>query len=206
MEYRCEAASREAFIQQLVNYVSAGYWRYVSGSIPLHKNPLDVDCKLVGQYGINISKWARTRRKKAGGGNAHYLRHERMFVLLATPGSHPIAATEPDMRDFRRCPLRFHGYSIGCGVGTDGRWHVSVRIHAEEYRLQKYRLLQLAVHHSPEQLAVEFQNLAFVPYARVRRQLLNLLRAVNRERRIAGLELVPFTVLNLRRSPVKVYS
>src|SRR5204863_8415566 len=107
MQYRCEAVSREAFVQQLANYVAAGYWRYVSGSVPLHKNPADVDHKLVGQYGIDISKWARSRRKKAGGGNAHYLRHERTFVLLVSPGPHPSVEGEPNLRDIRRAPLRF---------------------------------------------------------------------------------------------------
>ena len=206
MQYRCVAVSREAFVQQLANYVAAGYWRYVSGSIPLHKNPADVDRKLVGQYGIDMSKWARSRRRKAGGGNVHYLRHERTFVLLVSPGPHPLVEHEPNVRDIRRAPLRFHGYSIGCGVGTDGRWHASVRIHADEYRRLKSHLLQLAVHRTSEDLAGEFQRLNFVPFARVRRQLLNLLRAVNRQRRLAGYELLPFTVLDLRRAPVKVFT
>ncbi|HUO08332.1 MAG TPA: hypothetical protein VM008_08545 [Phycisphaerae bacterium] len=205
MQYRCVAVSREAFVQQLANYVSAGFWRYVSGSVPLHKNPADVDRKLVGQYGIDMSKWARSRRKKAGGGNVHYLRHERTFVLLVSPGPHPILGRESTLRDLRRAPFRFHGYSIGCGMGTDGRWHASIRIHAEEYRRLKMHLLPLAVHQTAEALAHEFQTLPFVPYARVRRQLLNLLRAVNRQRRMAGLELIPFTVLTLRRTPAKVF-
>lgn len=205
MQYRCEAISREAFVQQLANYVAAGYWRYASGSVPLHKSPEDVDRKLVGQYGIDMSKWARSRRKKAGGGNAHYLRHERIFVLLVSSGPHPIVEGEPNLKDIRRAPFRFHGYSIGCGLGVDGRWHASVRIHADEYRRLKAHLMRLAVHRTVENLAAEFQRLPFVPYARVRRQLLNLLRAVNRERRAAGFELVPNSVLKLRRSPVKVF-
>jgi hypothetical protein len=48
-------------------------------------------------------------------------------------------------------------------------------------------------------------RIPFEPYAPVRRQLLNILRAVNRRRRAAGLERVPHTVLRLRRRPVRVF-
>jgi hypothetical protein len=206
MSYRCEAKSSEAFIQQAANYVAAGYRYFVSGTIPERKDPRSIDQKLIGQYGVNISKWARARRKKAGGANVHYLRHGRFFVLLMSAGTHPIFEQEPNVKDLRRDPLRFQGYSIGCGKGVDGRFHASVRIHVEEYRRVKAYLLGLSVHRSAEKIAGEFHRLPYVPYARVRRQLLNLLRAVNRERKVAGFTLVPVSALKLRRVPVKVFT
>ena len=45
----------------------------------------------------------------------------------------------------------------------------------------------------------EFGMLRFEPYAPVRRQLLNLLRAVNRARKQAGFEPVPVECLRLKR-------
>jgi hypothetical protein len=204
--YRCEAKSAEGFVQQVANYVAAGYRYAVSGTIPGRKDPRAIDRKLMGQYGVNISKWARARRKKAGGANVHYLRHGQFFVFLISPGSHPILEHEPNVKDLRRSPLRFQGYSIGCGKGVDGRFHASVRIHLDEYRRVKAYLLSLAVHRSADLLTMEFKRLPYVPYARVRRQLLDLLRAVNRQRQLAGYEVIPLSVLRLRRVPVKVFA
>ena len=52
----------------------------------------------------------------------------------------------------------------------------------------------------------EFQRLPFEPYARVRRQYLNILRAVNKKRKTAGFEMVSSTVLRLHRKRPKVYA
>ncbi|MFO0838370.1 MAG: hypothetical protein U1D55_07550 [Phycisphaerae bacterium] len=130
MEYRCVATSIEGFVQQLaVAYITHGYWFYVTGTIPEGKDPAAVDAKLIERYGIAISKWARCRRKKQGLANMQYLRHGRFFVLLATKGRHEFFEREQAViRDVRRAPIRFAGYSIGCRQGRDRRWQVSVRL------------------------------------------------------------------------------
>ena len=89
--FNCARCCRlPAFIQQpAVAYVANGYWFYVHGWIPLNKDPETVDRKLIEKYGIDVSKWERARRKKAGLANLHYLRHGRDFVLIATHGRHP---------------------------------------------------------------------------------------------------------------------
>src|SRR5437870_4167820 len=88
--YRCEATSVEGFVQQLaVSYLGNGYWFYVVGEVPPGKDPRRVDEKLVARYQVDLSKWARARRKRAGLANLQYLRHGRLFVLLATHGMHP---------------------------------------------------------------------------------------------------------------------
>lgn len=51
--------------------------------------------------------------------------------------------------------------------------------------------MELALHRSAERLGKELTGLPFEPYAPIRRQLLAVLRAVNRERQRAGFELVP---------------
>jgi hypothetical protein len=48
-------------------------------------------------------------------------------------------------------------------------------------------------------MAHEFSKLPFEPYAPVRQQLLIILRAVNRARKAAGLEPVPWTCIRLKR-------
>lgn len=82
---------------------------------------------------------------------------------------------------------------------------MSVRIHPERYRSIKAYLLDLARRRSVEQIANEFAGLGFEPYAPVRRQLLSLLKAVNGERRVAGLARVPVECLRLRREVVRPF-
>lgn len=204
--YRCEATTVGGFVQQLaVAYVQHGYWFYVTGHVPERKCRLAVDAKLIDRYDIAISKWARARRKQAGKANVQYLRYRRFFILIATRGEHRFFEDEPTFRDIRRDPLGFAGYSIGYKRGTDRKWHVSVRIHPTEYLRLKAYFLELATRRSTEKLTTEFQRIPFEPYAPVRRQLLNLLRAVNRVRKNAGYAQVQTSALRLRRRPLKVF-
>lgn len=199
---RCEASSVAGFIQQLaVSYVTHGYIFYVLGRIPDGKNPRAVDEKLIGRYGVQISKWARARRKRAGGANVQYLRHGQVFVLLATHGQHPFFADEGDrVRDLRRVPLKAFGYAVSFRRG-----HAHVRIEREEFKRLKAYFLEVAVHRRAESIAAELARLPFEPYAPVRRQLLELLRLVNRARREAGYEPVPVECLRLKRRIVRPF-
>ena len=119
-------------------------------------------------------------------------------MLLATHGSHSFFTEEArEIRDVRRVPIKVGGYAVSYRGG-----HPHVRIAQDEYNRLKSYLLDLSVRRSSETLAREFLRLPFEPYAPVRRQLLNLHRAVNRARKTAGYELLPMTCLRLRR---KVY-
>ena len=194
--YRCRAVLLPAFIQQLaVAYVAHGYWFYVSGWIPLNKDAESVDRKLIEKYGIDVSKWERARRKRAGLANLHYLRHGRNFVLIATHGKHHFFEDEAaQIRDIRRMPYKLGGYSVSFRNG-----HASVRISQESYKRLKAYLTSLATRRSVEHMAEEFRMLHFEPYAPIRRQLLNLVRAVNRARKQARLDAVAVECLRLRR-------
>ncbi len=208
MTYRCVATSVAGFVQQVaVAYVRHGYCFYVAGKIPAHKEPARVDRKLVEQYVIDVSKWIRARRKRAGLANVQYLRYGRFYVLLATHGQHPFFEAEAArLKDVRQCPIRFQGYSIGLGRARgSGEAHVSVRIDREAYRDWKGRLVGMAVHRPVEALVAEFRTMPFEPYAPVRDQLRCLLRAVNRRRKAASLELVPWQALRLHRRSVRPF-
>lgn len=126
-------------------------------------------------------------------------------MLIATKGRHEFFEAEPNIADVRRRPIRFAGYSISYRRGVDRRFHVSVRIAPDEYLRLKGYLVGLAVHRSAQRLMAEFQRVPFEPYAPVRRQLLNILRAVNRVRREAGFEQVPLSALRLRRRIVRTF-
>lgn len=205
--YRCEAVSVEGFIQQLaVGYVQHGYWFYVTGSIPPHKDPRLTDQKIIQQYGMGVPRWERSRRKRRQLANVQYLRYDRFFVILATLGDHRFWEQEADqVKDIRRVPIEFAGYSVGYTRGRDGRHHVSVRIGCQHYRGLRSHLAELSVHRSVENLIGEFQRLPFEPYARVRVQYFSLLKAVNERRKLAGFEPVPTSALRLRRRIVRPF-
>lgn len=205
--YRHEAVSIAAFIQQLaVSYVSSGYFFYVTGHIREGKDAVAVDRKLVLRYGVDISKWARARRKRQGFSNVHYLRHGRFFVLIASHGRHRFFGDEETLADIRRVPLRFAGYSVSYRRGHDGSFHPSVRIEKKTYLRLKSFLCDRAASRSFDWFCRAFSKIPFEPYAPVRRQLLNILRAVNRRRKIASLEQIPVQTLRLRRRPLRVFA
>jgi hypothetical protein len=208
MSYRCVATSVAGFVQQLaVGYITNGHYFYVSGTIPVRSYVAKTDRKIVESYDIALSKWTRSRRKRQGMANVHYLRYQRFFVIIASHGLHPFFAAEAaQLSDIRRQPLSFMGYSIGCRRARGGgEYHASVRINRERFKELKARFHEVAVHRSVEELCSDLLHLPFEPYAPVRVQLLGLLRGINRSRKLAGLELVPSSALRLHRSPVRPF-
>lgn len=204
--YRCVAGSVEGFVQQLaVQYVAHGYFWYVAGHIGQSKDARAIDRKLVEKYEVALSKQTRVRLRAKGYASVQYLRHENFFVLIATEGEHRLREEEV-LRDLRRVPIRYAGYSISFRQSkATGKGHASVRIAALEYRELRKALLANARYWSVDRLSAEFYLLPFEPYAPIRRQFLNLLRAVNRVRSVAGLDLVPSACLHLRRRIVRPF-
>lgn len=206
MGYFYVATSLAGFVQQLaVSYLKNGYWFYVAGEIPAHKDPKNTDRKIIEQYDIGLSKWARARRKKTGRANLQYLRHGRFYVILATHGEHAFFEGEKNrMKDARETPICISGYAIGYRRAQGGRtWHPSVRISLEYYRDLKAYFETLAVHRTVERLGEEFACVGFEPYAPVRNQLLSILRSVNQLRKTAGFTPVPASILPWKRVPVR---
>lgn len=220
MDYRCVATSQTGFVQQLaVSYLVHGYWFYVSGCIPAGKDPAAVDEKLIQKYGIGVSRQSRARRRAVGIANVHYLRFDRQFVLLATHGHHPFYDDEAaNIRDARRVPIKFHGYSIKVQRGgylrrvdsnvpavRDGKPRVRVQIGRETYLSLKAYFVDAAVRQSAERLAAELFSVPFEPYARVRQQMLNILRMVNYTRQSFGMEGLGSDVLRYKRRIVSPF-
>ncbi len=220
MKYRWEVQTREGMVQQLAsNILPHGYWFYVTGVVPWHKNPVNVDQKLIWKYGAALSRQQRARRKAQGLANVHYLRWGRFWVLLATHGEHEFFAAEAvAMRDIRKVPLRIDSYTLTLRRGAyrherdaaghclpDGPLHVRVRIARDVYRDLIAWYEQHACHKTIDEISRELWNLPFEPYAPIRRQFLNLLRIINKHRRTAGLPAVPPDCLRLRRRIVKVF-
>ena len=213
MKYRCVASTPEGLVQQVaVSYLRHGYWWYTTGRIPGTKNPEDIDRKLVAKYGIDISERQRAHRKARGLANMQYIRFQNWFLLLCTEGHHPFR-TQENIRDCRRNPIRFEGYSISyrrAGFTPPGsgphKWHACVRIEPETYSELKAYFLQRACHRRAESLTEDFQRIPFARYAPIRRQLLNIHRTVNHARSQMGYTAVPVSCLNLRRKIAQPFS
>ena|SRR5947209_119882 len=202
MKYRYEATSIEGFIQQLaVSYVAHGYWFYVAGFVPKGKDPAAVDEKLITKYGVNLSKFQRARRKAAGLANVQYLRCGRFFVLLATHGIHSFfAEEEASIKDMRETPIKFGSYSVSFRSG-----HPHVRIDRDTYRDFKHYFLDLAIRRSSAELENALGRLPFEPWAPVRRQMLAIVRGINRRRKTAQLKPISTSCLRLRRRVVRPF-
>jgi len=214
MGYRAVTTSVEGFVQQIACcYLRHGYWFYVKGRIPQNKPAEAVDAKLIKKYGIDVSESTRARRKKSGRSNLQYIRHQSTFVILATKGDHPFFEQEANLvRDIRRHPVRYAGYSISYKRGgrkrdgsDDPNWHAHVEIDRQKYLDLRAWFSERALRDTPERLALRFYELPIAPYAPVRRQLLLLLREVNRIRKTAGKKQIPTEVLPLRRRVVRPF-
>lgn len=215
MQYRVEATSIEGFVQQIACcYLRHGYWFYVVGQVPKGKHPAAVDEKLIAKYQIAVSESTRYRRKKLGRANLQYIRHESTFVILATKGEHRFFEEEANLiRDIRRVPLRYAGYSISYKPGgrkkdgsRDDKWHAHVAIDRQQYLELRAWFSERALRDSSKKLALAFYELPVAPYAPIRRQLLMVLREVNRLRKQAGKKQLPSEILPLRRRVVRPFS
>lgn len=205
MQYRYEATSIAGFIQTIaVSYVARGYFFYVSGEIPEGKELAKVDAKLMEQYGVGVSKFTRARKKRAGLANLQYLRlsGSRQFVIFATHGQSPFFENESKViRDVRRVPFKFAGYSISYKSG-----HAHVRIEKKRYLELKAYFLEQATRLEATDLEQEMQKLLdYEPYAPVRSQKLCIWRAVNRKRNEAGISPIEKECLRFQRRIVKPF-
>ncbi|QEG01483.1 hypothetical protein Mal15_55600 [Stieleria maiorica] len=212
--YRAVVTSVDGFVQQIAcSYLRHGYWFYVLGRIPRDKDPAIIDTKLIEKYGIAISESTRARRKKSGFANLQYIRHESLFVMMATKGKHKFFDEESKLiRDIRRVPIRYAGYSISYRPGgrkkdgsRDDKWHSHVAMERRQYLELKAWFAERARRDSPKALALAFYRLPIAPYAPIRRQLLMIHREVNRIRKKAGKPPLPTEILPLKRKIVKPF-
>lgn len=213
MPYSCAAHSRDGFVHYLVtSLICRGYWFYVTGWIPEGKDAESIDRKLIAKYDCAISKAARWRRKKLGKANVRYLRCGRFFLLIATKGEHRFFTEEAKIRDIRKTPLKFGGYSIS--YRRDGRpvagthanvYRVHVRIEEETFKTLVAEFEQIAHRGSVNEIATRLYELPFEGYAPVRRQLCQILRSINRLRKHHSLGDLPKDVLPFRRRNLRPF-
>ena len=123
MSYRYIATTPEGLVQQVaVSYLRHGYWWYVTGRIPAMKPPEVIDQKLLSKYEIAITERQRAYRKQRGLANMQYIRYGDWFLLLVSDGHHAFRQQErKQIRDCRRYPIHFEGYSLSYRRGESLR-------------------------------------------------------------------------------------
>ena len=212
VDYPCEAKSIDAFLAQLVRYVASGHWFYVRCRIPAGKNPQRVDEKLLRLYDIRRPRWQRKRRHLKDNAGIHYLRYDRLFVILLTKGQHETFYRDhgPSVLDIRRTALKAFGYSIRWSFSeAEKRSRASVRLDKETYRDVKGHMLAICLwpcYRSPEAMEHEFRRLPYQLYGPVREQLYRIARAVNRRRRRAGLPSIDYDCISSKMRVTTVFA
>lgn len=229
----CEVRSLTALVKQIaVHTIRWGYWWYVSGIIPEHKDPRDIDRRLMDKYAANLSESCRYRRKQQGLANTRYYRFGRRFFIFTSLGHSPIWELEKaNLRCIRKpprnfekrtgytgkfpyAPLRIGGYSISYKPGgltskgeVDPKWHSHVELHPEAYRKLKATFLELSTKRSADQLGMMFYEVGYEPYKPLLRQLYSIHKQVNQKRRRSGIkDKVPREFVPTRLRPVRVFT
>jgi hypothetical protein len=211
VQYPCVARSIDAFLAQVVRYVSSGHFFYVRCLIPDRKDPAAVDAKILDLYQVRRARWQRKRRNLKNTAGIHYLRCGRLFVIMLTKGQHAAFYRDhgPRVLDIRRTAFKVFGYSIRWGFSeAERRFRASVRLDRETYRELKEHMLAICVWprcRSPEAMEREFHRLPYQLYGPVREQLYRIARAVNRRRRRAGLPLIDYQCISSKMRVTKVF-
>ncbi len=209
--YRYLAKSRAAFIVQVVNYISKGYYFYLVCKIPEKKDPERIDEKMLKRYGVQRRRWQRTRRNLRDAAAVHYLRFDRTFVLMVTKGRHDQFYSDHGSakRDVRRQALYVFGYCIRRRFCEhERRDRVAVRLDRATYDKLKSHLVAVATwgsHRPRERMEREFANITYQPYGPVLEQVNVIFREVNRARRRRGFELIRPECIRKKRYLTKVF-
>jgi hypothetical protein len=209
-EYQCAATTLEGFIQQLVQYFTSGYVFYSTAMIPARKlvRAEEIDRKLVQKYDVGISTWTRQVRRREGRAVFQYLRYQNFAVIFCTKGERQKfnEGEGRNIQDARRRPLKFAGYAVSVRTKANGVYGARVRIERDTEAMLKDHFVSMALRCSAPSLKAALYHLPFAPYAPIRRQVLGLVRAVNKTRREAGLALLPYSCIRRRRLQVKPFA
>ncbi|MEM7313568.1 MAG: hypothetical protein AAF497_10500 [Planctomycetota bacterium] len=86
----------------------------------------------------------------------------------------------------------------------DPKWHSCVEIERNTWKRLRSYYLEIATRRSADNLAFEFTNSGYVPYAPVKRQLVRIIKDVNKARQVAGCgDQIPYrVVLGLKRNQI----
>ena len=207
--YPCVAASPQAFIDQLAYaYIVHGYRFYVTGVVPGRLTPHELDDRLIGKFGLDISRDRRSSHRAAGDGSIHYLRYDRFWVLISTPAinGNPFFTenTEPKTgehlwHDVWTRAIMFHGYAIRAPAGK-----LLIKVERHEFKRLKNELLELAKVVPVERLTTILkQRFRYEQYPGVQEQLYHLVKCLNQRLKRSRLGRIEFSQLKRGRKVMR---
>ena len=219
MSYRCEAKSVTGFVQQFgCCYVLHGYHRYVVGAIPERKDPRIVDGSNRGALRDRpvAVPACETQEGRPGERSVHSLPEVFRALRDRTSRCASISTRSTHLGRQANAALLRSGTSRTIRWRSVGTPSATTEASTEGGTSRSGSTLSatgtsrhtysgVATKWSVANLESEFRGLRFEPYAPVRRQLLCLLRAVNRERKRKGWDAVPATALRLNRQIVRPF-
>jgi hypothetical protein len=191
MPHQYEVKTLHHFLRRVaIDYLRYRYFRYALREIPVDKDPLRIDEKILSVYSVTRCRTTRMRQRAKQLANVQYVRWKRSFLLLATEGNHP-AFDRIRSYDFRTTPLHFHGYSIGVLQKKP-----CIMVCRKEWEQVKERFLKIGLHAKSE-VERKLNILPYYHFPGVVRQQRALTAALNQRRKQAGLK--PIT-LNYQHS------
>ena len=236
-EVPCVAVSRVAFVQQIQTLLRVpkpkpnqqagkkrppvGYFYYVTGYIAprLRERPHVVDQAIIKKFAVTASKNKRFERRQKGLSNVAYLRYDRAFIIMATPGAHNDGdhadffeehERRGELLDARLTAICLLDYAIKSVENPDGTRRARVAMTYSKYQKVRWQFIKKGLIFDRETLKKEFRKMAgFQPFGGVQLQFRKILEDVNAARRKKGFGkdqlLEPDEAIPRFRKPVTVF-
>lgn len=172
----------------------------------LAPNPIETPSKNTSHEKLNNKKPNQKKYgRKAPTFDGYAVSYRRGGYLKKTPEEK--VAYRQAMKQWQQQTLQGNRLPKPPKGTPDPKWHSCVEIERSTHlRLHAY-FMEIAKRWRPENLAYEFANTGFLPYAPVKRQLVRIIKDVNKARSIAGFpEQIPYrVVLKLKRTQVSPF-
>lgn len=176
------------FLFKLNYYLRYGYIYYYARTIPLEKDPKEIDTKLVLLYDVTYNRNLRAVRKKKGIRNIIYLRYKHEFILLASKGTHH-QFERLRYYNFQSTPFQFHGYSVMVKGDTP-----SIKLEEKRYTTLRKKA-HIIAHHKHEKVEEFLKSVSPFSFAGVNNQRWKLYKLVNQKRKAAGLKKIKWEII-----------
>lgn len=186
------ATSKGDLLRRVVfDYLRYGYTRIATIEIPETKATEEelvrIDRKIETDYRVTYHRPTRIRRREKGEASIVHVRWRRWFVLLATPGRHEQEG-RISWHDVKEKPFHLFGYSLG--IGRDGKPTVFIVRRTWERIRRIGGVVALRDTQEVERFAAWIEKVIAFDVPSVVKQKEKLRRAINDQRRAAGLPIV----------------
>lgn len=211
----------DAFLKQLVNLGSNGYYFYYHQQVKAKKTADAYDQTLIEKWELDKPYWMREARRRGMAPSIWMLRFERNCLLLSTKGRDVTSGREGEphdffvrygshMRDIRKQSLYFCGFAIRFPrCHETGKWKAQVKLDQTTYEHLKEMMLKKATserYRTQEAIEREFSNIPWQRYGHVCEQIRRILDEANRRRqRYQGYPPARVTKIRWKMRTARIY-